>query len=746
MRFIKKSLWAFSVAFVMMHFISCQQNIQSTQNKQTSFAIVTDSITYEKVQSQILSYKKMLEQEGLKVSILKDEWGEPREIRNLLKDMYHSDPQLEGAVFVGDVPIPMIMDAQHLTTAYKRNQKSYPLHIAAVPSDRYYDDFDLTFEYMEADTAHPLNYYYRLKADSPHYVDSDIYTARIKPSVGEKDNKYRIIGRYLDQVVALREKDYNLNDVLSFTGHGYNSESLTAWAGEKLALREHFPNAFNSQGDVDFLEFRMDDFMKTYLLSKLQNDDLDVALLHEHGAPDMQYLSGYPYVSSVSQSIENVKRYLRSKLRSAERRGNDLEQTKQRYIEHYDVPYKWFDDTFSEENTYKDSVFNRKLDVYLKDIEEITPRAKFIMFDACFNGAFNHDQYVAGEYVFGDGNTIVAHANTVNALQDKWPNEMIGLLSTGVRVGNWAKEINTLETHLIGDPTFHFDNSHDEVDYNQVIAAGASNKSIWKEVLEKEHPDLKALALNNLFDYSNKAFAAQLKDIFKNSPHMVVRMECLHLLRQYNGPHYHEVLKMAVDDPYELIRRKATSYMGKAGNDAFIPSVLKIPYHDRYSKRVVYGAYNSLDFFDPEKVSQQIDEVGPRYSYHLNSSKLTENLKERVANTRQKVEESYGYLKSDTIPLRYRKLEIRILRNYHYHHMVPKYLSLIKSPDFKEELKVMLIEALGWFTHSYQKDAIEATCREIIEDDSSSEKVKREARRTLNRLNPYEDAADTNEA
>lgn len=739
MRILDKCIWGFAILLFIFQSTSCDKKLDSTRKVRTSFAIVVDSITYKKVEAPILSYKKLIEEEGMAVEVVSSDWENPGQIRDILKDMHSSEPKLEGAVFIGDVPIPMIMDAQHLTTAYKRDQESFPLHIAAVPSDRYYDDFDLKFEFMESDSAHPLNYYYKLAEDSPHYVDSDIYTARIKPSVDNGESKYQLIGNYLDNVVELREKDYDLTNILSYTGHGYNSESLTSWAGEKVTLHEQLPAVFASGGEAEFLEFRMDDFMKHYLLSKMQNHDLDMALLHEHGAPDMQYLSGNPHVNSVNESVENVKRYLRNKLRAAERRGNNLEETKQRYIEHFDVPYKWFEGTFDDECVDKDSVFNRNLDIYVDDIQRITPGAKFIMFDACFNGAFNHDEYVAGEYVFGGGKTIVAHANTVNALQDKWPNELLGLLGVGIRFGNWAKQINTLETHLFGDPTFHFKNSIDDIDYNKVIATANSDNKLWEKVLEIDNPDLQAMALKNMFQPDNQQYSDQLRTIYQKSPYMVVRKECLELLRRINDENYHDVLLRAVKDPYELIRRKAAYYIGKSGDDELIPAVLEVPYDDKYSRRVVYGAYNSIDLMNPEKILEHLEAVSDKFSHYLESEELTEKIKERVERNDKKIKEGFGYMESDTVPDKYKKIEIRTLRNYNYHHMIPEYLTLIDNPDFDEELKIMLIEALGWFTHSYQKDKIEEACQEIINDESYGKDLQYEAKRTLHRLNPYVD-------
>ncbi|MDZ7635916.1 MAG: hypothetical protein U5L72_16370 [Bacteroidales bacterium] len=73
-----------------------------------------------------------------------------------------------------------------------------------------------------------------------------------------------------------------------------------------------------------------------------------------------------------------------------------------------------------------------------------------------FNGSFHVDDFISGAYVFGPGRTVAAQANTVNSLQDKFPDEMVGLLSYGIRVGEWNRMVCLLESHIIGDPTFRF--------------------------------------------------------------------------------------------------------------------------------------------------------------------------------------------------------------------------------------------------------------------------------------------------
>ena len=108
------------------------------------FAVVIDSISYQQAQHELAEYIRALEsKQHFKVYTVVDRWGVPDSIRATLKGL-HARPHeaIIGAVFIGDIPIPMIRDAQHLCSAFKMSQKM-PWQESSVPSDRYYDDFSL---------------------------------------------------------------------------------------------------------------------------------------------------------------------------------------------------------------------------------------------------------------------------------------------------------------------------------------------------------------------------------------------------------------------------------------------------------------------------------------------------------------------------------------------------------------------------------------------------------------------------
>ena len=56
------------------------------------------------------------------------------------------------------------------------------------------------------------------------------------------------------------------------------------------------------------------------------------------------------------------------------------------YMKGYDVPRNWCESAFDPQKIEEDSLFNLTLDIHTTDIHNLKPNARFIMFDACFNG------------------------------------------------------------------------------------------------------------------------------------------------------------------------------------------------------------------------------------------------------------------------------------------------------------------------------------------------------------------------
>ena len=88
-------------------------------------AIVVDQKSYDEAKSEIDAYRTSIEKEGLGTYLLIDDWKRPEPIREQLVKLHENEKTpLEGCVFIGDIPIPMIRDAHHLSSAFKRSPKA----------------------------------------------------------------------------------------------------------------------------------------------------------------------------------------------------------------------------------------------------------------------------------------------------------------------------------------------------------------------------------------------------------------------------------------------------------------------------------------------------------------------------------------------------------------------------------------------------------------------------------------------
>lgn len=696
-------------------------------NSNTSFAIFIDNQTFEKAYDAVIRYKNSIEQDNLATYVLINNWQSPEEIKNEILKLYNSKPKLEGAVFIGEIPIPMIREAQHLTSAFKLDEQRFSWDRSSVPSDRFYDDFDLKFEFIKQDSVQKLYFYYRLLPESPQRIEKEIYTARIKPSPDSL--KYEKIKNYLLKVSSLKASREKLNNVLVFTGHGYNSESLTSWTDETQILIEHFPEAFKVGGRYKKYFYEMDKNIKKVILDELENPELDIAIFHAHGVSDAQLLSSYPKASNVNENIESIKFYLRSKLRSAKESNRSIEETKEYFKKSFGVPDDWFDGAFDDEVIRKDSILNYDLDIHIDDVRKLSPRPKFVIFDECFNGSFHLDEYIAGEYVFGNGNTVAALANSVNVLQDLFVNELIGLLNFGARIGQWNRFNNYLESHIIGDPTFRF-SSDTKLKIDELI--NSNDIKMLTKLLNSSNPVLRTLAVRKLFEIKQEGFSSQLVDIYLNDISPNVRLMVLKCLAQLRNKNFEEVLVKSINDPNELIRRFSVQWMGFIGKEEFLPLIVRASFDDE-SDRVRYNAKSVMELINS---SEKIEIIAREVEKILNEKKKYGFTKDdffvRIPDKRRQ-NEIFEVVENDTINLRKRIFEVRTFRKYIYEDAVDKLIEIAKNVKKPKELRKAVIEALGWYYFSPKRFDIIRVCNEL-KNKSEDLLIREEAIRTINRL------------
>ncbi len=695
------------------------------------FAIVVDSASYAQARVQIDAYASEIERGGLKVYTVIDRWGVPDSLRaQLIKLHAQKNAPIEGAVFIGDIPIPMIRDAQHLTSAFKMNQKTYDKKESSVPSDRFYDDFSLEFRFLERDEDNPAYFYYSLTETSAQRLSPDLYTGRIRPTDCDGTSRYDKLRSYLEKVVAEKRSANKLDQILYFSGHGFVSESMMARIDEKEMLYDHFPWLRGQRNGISYIDHRQQKYIKFRLMNEMQRENLDYAVLHHHGDWDTQYLNNLPLNNYAADEIASVKLYLRESLRHAAEHGKNLDTIKVKLMNRFDVPEHWFDGAFDAHVRAKDSIHLYNLDLFLSDFKDYRPAARLVVLDACFNGSFHRDNSIANAYIFNGGKTVAVLANSVNVLQDKWIDRYVGLVGMGMYAGNLVKYGPYLESHLIGDPTFAFVPSVKSFDINEALVSGGVK--VWKKALESPYPTLRTMAIEQLFR-AGVLGSDDLLKIFETSPCGIVRVQALVNLAECRDDNFVKALSLSIGDSYEMVERFGMNMIATCGDERLIPALISAAIRNNTTERIEFGVKQALPMYDTQKLQEELDRQFDSSTAYMDSDEVKKQIAHAIdVNSRRWIKDMEAIMAPDTKPTT-RNNDIRAMRNYHVHHMVPQLLEYMKNCG-DEQTQIDMLEAFGWFRLSYRAPQIAAVAQQMSGDEAYSAAVRAEALKTYNRL------------
>ncbi len=700
------------------------------------FAVFVDSASYANARAEVDAYATSVKAQGLKpITVVVTPDVTPDSIRSLVRKMANASADaIESMVFVGDIPIAMVFDAQHLSSAFKplQTRDRRPEH-SSCPTDRFYDDLSLDFEFIKRDADKPLLYYYTLTSDGAQTSAPKLYSGRIKSMDFYGRDKYENLRRYLRKVVEVKKRNEPFANLLMFSGQGYNSESVLSRIDEIDALRENFPMLRNQQNAFTYIDHKSDRFAKYPLMGALQRPDMSLALLHHHGSPAMEYINRYPDPRSIKDQLGEARRFFRSKIRAGVDRGQQLDSVIAKYCRDYDVPASWFTDVLDPASVKADSIYDDKMDLHLYDFGTYQPSARVVMLDACYNGAFNNDEYIAGAYIFGDGDCIAAIANSVNSLQDKWCDKNIGLFALGMPLGMFVQHNPYLESHVIGDPTFIFASPRKDIDAKALVSGSLSAKQLRKLMKNDENAAVRAAALDALA-VKGEISQDEILDMFRTSDAATVRLHALWLLADHRTPQFVEAIKIGLGDSHEIVRRFAAIFAGKNGSPELIPAVIKAYANKYIGERVAFQLTMTMPLFDSQSMLAELDDQRP-YRYELNEQELTEQYRKNIAERFSDaafVEDLAEISKPDANPKAVTSF-LRRMRNSNLHTKVDQLLRLIESSD-NDDIKVVAIEALGWFDRSYKASEIEAAMAKIAADETQSESVRTEAAKTIGRI------------
>lgn len=709
--------------------------IKPSTKQATAFAIVTDNQTYANTKEAMHLYKDAVEADGLATYLISGDFKNPDEVKQEIVKVYNECPTLEGIVLVGDIPVALVRNAQHMTTAFKMNEKAFPWNESSVPTDRFYDDLNLKFEYLKQDSVNTDHFYYKLTEDSPQCLNPTFYSARIKYPEKKDGDKYQAIASFLKKAAAAKaEKNNPLNQVLSFNGDSYNSDCLIVWMDDEKAYKENFPLAFGREMGFKHWNFRMKHPMKYNLFDELQRKDIDVFMFHEHGMPTGQLING----ELACRGLEDRYRMLKSTLYNAvvghTKEGESTDKRRLQMQEKRNVNETFFKDLDNKEWWDADSTHYADERINTIDLmsRNLKTNPKFIMFDACYNGSFHEEDYIAGQYIFNDGLTLVAQGNTRNVLQDRWTIEMIGLMSHGVRAGQYNRIIASLEGHLFGDPTLRFAPIEANT-WSVDMTVRKNDKAYWEGLLNNKYADIQSLAMRMLADLdTKKELSGKFLEIYRTTPFNTTRMEAIKLLSRYKDGSFTEVLKESVNDSYELAARLSANYAAFNGDESLIPFVVEAMIEHNERLRVQMGVQKALSLFPKDKVLKAVDDFYAKVD-RVNEADEKGRVLRGLNRDYKNDEKKHGVVMDVNAKENDRIMAIRTVRNYTAHVNVDDYLKLIRDEANPLEVRVVMTEALGWFTCSYKSPYIVSELKKYL-NPSLPEDLKLEIEQTINRL------------
>lgn len=697
---------------------------QGLKDARSTFAIVADTPTWQACKDEISEFAAQLGSEELPTFVVYDNWKRPEQVKKVIKDLYKKH-RLEGVMFVGDVPVAMVRKAQHLTSAFKMSEKS-DWWESSVPSDRFYDDFDLVFDYIRPDSVHKSFHYYDLAATSPQQIKCDIYSARVKPikgpGMGDANEQVR---HFFRKATAQHKEGNKLDQFYSHTGDGSYSNSLNAWTTECQTLREQMPGTFDSPvapGRARFTRYSFAPYTKEDIITQVTRPDLDLTIFHEHGVPERQYTGSMPATDDAEDHAEIIRYTLHEQARrNMKNRPEDWAKIEKKALAAGLTP-EWWSDYEDQKAIEADSLLDAKTGILLTDITEFKPNSRMVIFDACYNGDFREDDCIASRYIFADGNTVTTFGNSVNVLQDKQANEMLGLLWAGARVGQWAQETNILESHILGDPTYRFVSSAADVDGAELCRAPYTDGAAELAMLQSPYADVRNLAMHRMWRNDAKGLSELYKKVFLTSPVAMERFTALSLLEKINDQNYRDVLPKALNDPNEFIRRTTVTRMGKVGLDEYVEPLVEMYFDDTQAERVVWQIESNIKAFSEDAFNRAI-------ARHEGTERA-KKLRDAFAQQKSSIEGIMGAGPQAN----WRRIYTQSLRMNNIHPGLDGFLALAEDENVDEDLRLTMIEALAWYDESYRRDDIRAVC-DRLRKKGPSKAIRAQAERTYYRLN-----------
>jgi len=174
------------------------------------------------------------------------------------------------------------------------------------------------------------------------------------------------------------------------------------------------------------------------------------------------------------------------------------------------------------------------------------------------------------------------------------------------------------------------------------------------------------------------------------------------------------VVEKGIFDPFEMIRRQSCHYAGKMGAENCKDELIDIIRHSHEVVRTQYAAQGALGLLKHEELPE---DIAKNMGYFFNNiPKMMETIKD---------------LNADDLK---RESEMRFLRNNPLHCKVDELLEVAGNASQSEYTRLVMIEALGWFNYSVEREKIANAINGWLATQDLSPRMKREMTKTVKRL------------
>jgi hypothetical protein len=210
----------------------------------------------------------------------------------------------------------------------------------------------------------------------------------------------------------------------------------------------------------------------------------------------------------------------------------------------------------------------------------------------------------------------------------------------------------------------------------------------------------------------------------------MVRLEALRLLALNHPSQSINVMKAALNDSYELIRRYAAEYVEKNGSPELLPAWIEGYLQRSHEKRFRFKVVNGLDAFPYTDIKAELEKQSQELTL-FNRSHVDAILMQLPRNE-QGMERDLQTITDPNSKPNHVSRDLRIFRNHPIGGKpLETLLSFLKDTSRPTEQRLIVAEVLGWYNMYYDKGSIVSALKEIESDDAA---LMNEVRKSIARL------------